>query len=240
MKGPMKSLLRSLRVTPASLALASFLGLGAAQAAAPSVAAAAETETRAFEVLVGSDKVGSSKLIITKQDDGTTLVKNEADVKVQILWVKVTYWTREYEIWKGFTLTRLAANTYDDGDKRSVEVTTEGNALKVKKTGKETKEATVATPVWTTTYWSLPPTDARGEAQHLLDADSGKEMSGKLRFVSKEACTVAGKAAQCNHYRMKTDEDIDLWFDESDRLVRRETTKMGKKVAVVVTSITKS
>src|SRR6478735_1438879 len=163
-KGAM-SLLRNLRAAavPATLALAAF-----ASAFTPGVAAAAETETRSFEVLVGSDKVGTSKLVITKQDDGSTLVKNEADVKVQILWVKVTYWTREYEIWKGNVLTRLAANTFDDGDKRSVEVTTEGAALKVKKVGKETKEATVAQPVWTTTYWSLPPAEARGEAQHLL------------------------------------------------------------------------
>ena len=231
MRGDMRPFPRRAR----ALSLAA-VAVAAAHPAFVRSAHAAETETRSYEVRVGSDKVGASKLVITKQDDGSFLVKNEADVKVQILWVKVTYWLRAYEIWKGGTLQRLAANTYDDGDKRSVEVTPAGAGLKVAVNG---KERSVAQPVWTTTFWTLPSPEARGENQRLLDTDSGKEKAGRLTFVGKESCTPAGRATTCRHYRVTSDEEIDVWFDDAERLVRRETTKMGKRVAVVLTAVTR-
>ena len=44
-----------------------------------------------IDITVGSDKIGSQRLSITTQTDGSLLVKSEADVKVSILWVKVTF-----------------------------------------------------------------------------------------------------------------------------------------------------
>jgi hypothetical protein len=200
------------------------------------LAAASDTEVRTFDITVGSDKIGSQRLAITKQGDGSVLVKNEADVKVSILWVKITYWVRGYEIYKGGALQRLASNCYDNGDQRSVEVTLEGNELHVKATG---KERVSPAGVWTTSFWSLPPAGARSEAQRLLDVDSGREQRGKLRLVGPEQCAAGGTTVACAHYRVTGDEESDLWFDGSERLVRMERSKFTRRVVMQLTSITR-
>ena len=204
--------------------------------AAWSPPALAADEVRSYDITVGSDKIGSARFVISKRDDGSIMVTNEADVKVSVLWVKVTYWLRSYEIYKSGALQRLASTCYDDGDQRSVEVTLEGNQLHVNATG---KERMIPTGVWTTSFWSLPPAGARGEAQRLLDVDSGRELRGKLRFVGKEQCAAGGQTLPCSHYQVSRDEESDLWFDESERLVRMERTKFLRRVVMQLTGISR-
>jgi hypothetical protein len=220
-----------LPLVPAAIALA---------IAAWSPRAFAAEEVRSYDITVGSDKVGGARFVITRRDDGSIMVTNEADVKVSVLWVKVTYWLRSYEIYKDGALQRLASNCYDDGDRRSVEVALDGDQLRVKTTGKDVgKEASLPAGVWTTSFWSLPPASARGEAQRFFDVDRGREQRGTLRFVRSEQCTAAGRTFACSHYHVHHDDDIDLWFDESDRLVRMERKKLTRRVVMQLTSVSR-
>jgi hypothetical protein len=202
--------------------------------AAWSPPALAADEVRSYDITVGSDKIGSARFVISKRDDGSIMVTNEADVKVSVLWVKVTYWLRSYEIYKDGALQRLASNCYDNGERRNVEVELEGDQLHVKATG---KESVLPRSVWTTSFWSLPPASARGEAQSFLDVDRGREQGGTLKFVKTEQCTAGGRTFACTQYHVHHDDDLDLWFDESDRLVRMERRKFTKRVVMQLTSV---
>src|SRR5262249_22595508 len=76
--------------------------------------------------------------------------------------------------------------------------------------------------VWLTTYWQLPDARRRNGPVPLLDADTGKDINGRLQFVGVEPVHVAGQMMNCAHYRVLAHVPVDVWYDGSDRLVRKE------------------
>jgi hypothetical protein len=218
-----------------SIAFANAADAAAAPPPSGMPAANAGGGTRTYDVLLGSSKIGTTRFTFNKQEDGSLLVKSEADIKVSILFVNITYQFRGYEIWKDGALVRLASNCNDNGDKRAVEAVSDKGQLKVTVNG---QEKTIAAGVWTTSFWGLPAMGQRGPQQRYFDADSGRLQQGKLALVGREQCSAAGHTLPCTHYHVSHDEEVDVWFDDIERLVRIERTKLGKRVIVALASET--
>jgi hypothetical protein len=72
----------------------------------------------------------------------------------------------------------------------------------------------------------------RDGAIPLIDADTGKDLSGKLRFVANEKVRVMGQEAALNHYKLTGQVQVDLWYDGSERLVRQEWLEQGHKTMI--------
>jgi hypothetical protein len=195
---------------------------------AASDAQAASTEVREFAIRVGGDQVGKTTMTLVDQDDGSTLVKSEADVKVDILIVHVKYWFRGWELWKDGRLQKFASNVSDNGDQRSLEGQAADGGVSVKTNGKPTRAGAEA---WTTSFWRVPVVGSR-TAPQVLDCDNGRVHDAKMKLVGNETCSVGGTSFACAHYEVKTDETVHLWFDAKDRLFRRKTRKFGKDVVM--------
>src|SRR5262249_29514009 len=93
----------------------SWLLAGCVILAAGPAPRAAETESRDYAVLVDGQHAGKANMTIQRQDDGTTTVSCETDVRVTVALVKKYRYTyRGPEVWKDGRLQRLDSTCDDD------------------------------------------------------------------------------------------------------------------------------
>jgi hypothetical protein len=194
-----------------------------------SVARAADIETRDYTVSVSGKPSGEVHMTIQRHDNGTVWMRCDTDITVKIALKEYKFIYRGLEIWKDQRLVKFDSNTDDNGKRYIVAAVAENNGVRVKVNN---AEKVVPAHVWLTSYWSLPDAKLRGGELPLLDADDGKELTGKLQFVANEKLKVGGQVIPLNHYRLSGKVNIDLWYDGSDRLVRQEWMEQGHKTVV--------
>ena len=186
-----------------------------------SVATAADPETREFAVYIDKKLAGTYTMTISQD-------KMEGHANVDVWFYLVGHYAYTYdgtETWKDNRLQTLASKCNDDGTRYAVQAQaqpdTNGLAVWVNR-----KQRMRQNDVWTTTYWRLPPKvnaqlGAR-QALSLLDADTGKDLSGTLEYMGH----VAGQWQSADHYRLTGDKlNVKLWYDASRRLVREESVE---------------
>jgi hypothetical protein len=195
--------------------------------AAPAVmhAAPPAKETRVFRINVDQKPAGEYRMVIHHNGDTATMTA-QADVRVRVFFISYVYTFRGSEVWKGDRLTRLDTNTVDDKKHFNVTACAEANVLRVRANG---QERTTTPDAWATTYWRLPAARFRNRGVPLLDADTGRDIAGTLRFIGMQHTRVAGSMVQCAHWRVTGGVTVDLWYDGSDRLVRQESVEDGHK-----------
>lgn len=214
---------------PHRLALLTLAWLGLA-ATAPS----ADSESRTFSVAVDGKAAGSCRMTVQKRPDGTLAVTARADVSVKVAILTYKYTYRGTEVWKDGRLHSLESNADDNGKKHSVSATGGHDGAVFRSAG---REVFVRGDVWLTTYWQLPPEKARGPTLALVDADTGKSLNAKLEKVGPDEVPVAGNVVKATRYRVSGAVKVDLWYDNSDRLVRQESVEDGHKTVLELTRL---
>jgi hypothetical protein len=194
-----------------------------------SAAPAADVETRDYAVQVGSKPAGEVHVTVHKHADGSTCVNVDTDVQVKIGLIEQKFIYRGVEVWKDQRLVRFDSRTDDNGKQFIVSAAAEKDGVRVKVNN---VEKVMPAHVWLTSYWSLPDPKLRGQELPLLEADTGKELSGTLKFVATEKLKVCGQELPLNHYKLTGKVNVDLWYDGSDRLVRQEWMESGYKTVV--------
>ena len=194
-----------------------------------------KSEYRVFVIKVEDKDSGSYSQTITTYGEGTTDVASKADVKVKVLGMSFQYAYRANERWKENKLQYLASASNDDGKPHTLMVTAENNQLKVKEGG---KERAASPTVWTSTYWTLPMADRRSQNVIVLDADTGIEHQLTMQMLGKENLMIAGQRVPCTHYKLSGTLQVDLWFDEGDRLIRRDMIRKGRRTSMTLVSAT--
>jgi hypothetical protein len=198
-------------------------------------AGAAEGETRDFTVLVDGKHAGQYHLFIGRQDDGAFVINGQANVSLRYLVHHYTYVYNGTEAWKDGRLYSLKSTCNDDGKRYQVTATADGNTLRVQVNG---HERTTRPDVWVTSYWHLPDARFRNAAVPLLDADSGKDISGRLQYIGTSQVTVGGQVQNCAHYRVtEGTTPVDLWYDSQERLVRRDYVEDGHRTILELTAV---
>jgi len=193
-------------------------------------AAGADSEGRDFAVNVDGKRAGDYGVTIQGRDDGILTITCQATVKVTVLGITAyKYSYSGMEVWKGHRLQRLETTCDDDGKQYAVAARAEGNGLVVRVNGEEHK---TRGDVWLTSYLRLPEAPRRNQTLPLLDADSGRDLNGTLKGMGTEAISVAGASQSCSHYRMSVagGNEVDLWYDAQERLVREEYVEDGHRV----------
>src|SRR5262249_37422888 len=114
---------------------------------------AADVETREFNVTVNGKPSGKAYMTFTRQDDGTTVMKADTDVRVRVLAIVYTYSYRGQETWKNGRLQNFDSATNDNGKRFLVSAQAEGDNLRIKVNG---QERLTRGDVWLTSYWQQP------------------------------------------------------------------------------------
>jgi hypothetical protein len=204
--------------------------------ATASASLAADPETRDHTIYVDGKPAGESHVTIQTKDDGSIVVSTSAQVAIDRLLVHYKYSYSGKETWKDGKLVGLDSTTNDDGKRFNVSAVAGKENVKVTVNNTERE---VHGDVWSTTYARYPDTDRCNKVVHLLDADTGKEMSAKLECVGREETVIAGQKMTCTHFRLRGDVSTDLWYDGQKRLVRQEGVEQGHKVLTEFTGVRK-
>lgn len=205
---------------------------------APAFVRAADTEVREFSITIDGKPAGTYSMSIVPQDAHSIRMTAMAQTKVSYLGgiYKYTYMFQGTEQWQDGKLVRLDSNSNDNGTKYSVMARADRQGLRIKVNGKDT----IARPdVWTTTYWRLPEASQRNHPLPLLDADTGKQMNGMLRYVGNSFVRVLGQNQNCTHYHVGGAVKVDVWYDAQERLVRQDWVEDGHRAVLELVRIRK-
>jgi hypothetical protein len=184
---------------------------------------------------VDGKQAGSYQMTVQQNANGTETMSAQADVKVTVAFVTAySYSYRGTESWKDGRLLRLDSTANDNGKRYALTATAEGNGLRVNANG---QQRLTRADVWTTTYWRQPDPRFINHGVPLLDADTGKDILGKLEYLDNKAITVAGQSVPCAHYRVSGPVQVDLWYDGQERLVRQESIEEGHRTVLELSAI---
>ncbi len=195
-----------------------------------SAARAADSETREFTVKVDGKPSGYANMTIQKQDDGTTMVSCDTNVRVRVLVVKTYVYTcQTREVWKDGRLQQLASQCNDDGKQYQVSAGAQADGVHVRVNG---REHITKAEAWVSSYWTLPDAKLRDQALSVIDADTGGDLPGRLQFVGTAQIAVAGQMQNVQNYRFNGPKPIELYYDAAQRLVRQEWVEDGHPTAL--------
>jgi hypothetical protein len=195
---------------------------------------AADSETREFVVKVDGKPAGSANMTIQRQDDGTTTVSCDTNVRVKVLIKTYTYTCRTQETWKEGRLQQLAGQCNDDGKQFQVSAVAQADGIHVRVNG---REHVAKAEAWVSSYWTLPDAKLREGVISVLDADNGRDMQGRLQFIGTAQITVAGQPQNVQHYRFNGPNRIELYYDAAQRLVRQDWVEEGHPTALELARI---
>ena len=187
-------------------------------------ARAADSEIRDFAIRVDGKPAGSASVTIQRQDDGTTIVTCNTNVRVKVLIKTYVYTCQTRETWKDGRLQQLASSCNDDGKQFQVSAVARADGVHVRVNGREH----ISKPeVWVSSYWTLPDAKLRDQVIPALEADNGRDMQGRLQFLGTAQIAVARQMQNVQHYRFNGPTRVELYYDAAQRLVRRSWVEEG-------------
>jgi hypothetical protein len=192
-------------------------------------ARAADSETREFTVKVDGRPAGYANMTIQRQDDGTTIVSCDTNVRVKVLIKTYVYTCRTQETWKNGRLQQLASQCNDDGKQFQVSAAAQADGIHVRVNG---REHITRAEAWVSSYWTLPDAKLRDAVIPVIDADNGRDMQGRLQFLGETQISVAGQVQNVQHYRFNGPNRIELYYDAAQRLVRQDWVEDGHPTAL--------
>lgn len=196
---------------------------------------ATQVQMREFDILVDGSRAGTSSLKISELNDGRTVIATEADVKLSYIVYTYKYQFRGTETWEGGRFQRLESQSDDAGKRNSVvSEATKGGAKRSVNGGAFAKIPTVSL---TTNFWYWPASLEKQPAFTLLEADIGSSQEVERRFVGTDQFQVGDQSVTCRHYQLTGGNTIDLWFDETSRLVCKKCVENGHPTEVKLTSV---
>jgi hypothetical protein len=202
---------------------------------ASSLHAQFKSEYRVFNILVEDKPAGTYTQTITTYGEGTTDFVGKSDTKVKVLGITFQHAFRGNERWKEGKLLHLASAVNDNGDAHTLQVNVDKGKLIVKAKGTE-REAHLE--AWSSSYWTLPAPEVRNKPSYVIDADTGIEYQVTWQNMGKDSFVIGGQRVIATHYRIVGNNlpVTEVWFDENDRLVRRDGVRKGKKVVILLAS----
>jgi hypothetical protein len=161
------------------------------------------TERRVFRVITSGRDVGTYEQIITHNpDSGVTTCRCSSRVSIDIPLYHYHYSYAGIERWQHGRLVYLVSETNDDGAVRKANIKADNQHQ------------------WSTSYW-FP---AKPGPVQLVDADTSQVYTAKVEFVGNDQIG--------HHYRVTGGISADLWFDDKDRLVRRDMLRRGRATSL--------
>ena len=195
-----------------------------------------EKHSRAFKISIDGTERGALTMLLTKHDDGTETMRGQAELNFNFIIYKYRYLSTGTEVWKSGRLLRLANDADYNGDKFVVKASARQQELTFEVNG-ESQRTTA--DVWVTSYWREPEPHKVGQKLALFEADKGRKLTGTLQRVGKEPLTLEKKSVNATRYQIRGDVEVDLWYDEDQRLMRQSSVESGHRALLELTQITR-
>jgi hypothetical protein len=182
-----------------------------------------------FKVLRKGNDFGTHKMSFSGDPDDELVVTSEVSLRAGLGPITAFRYTLEtQETWQDGVLVGLSGTTNDNGDRLQVEADKQGDSLKV--TGSE-YSGVVDLGILPSSHWHK----GQVAASRILSTEDGEVLSVSSQRVGRETISVAGRQVEADRYLLKSDIDLDLWYDTQNRLVKLAFVARGQNIEYVLT-----
>jgi hypothetical protein len=195
-----------------------------------------DEQTRTFKVSVDGTERGSMTMLLSKHSDGTQTMRGQVELNFNFIVYKYRYSSTGTEVWKSGRLQEFANEADHSGDKYVVQASAQEQEMAVEVNG---KSQNTAGDVWVTSYWSEPDPQKVGQQVSLLTTDKGQLLTGTLQRVGTEQVPVADESVNVTRYQIRGEVEVDLWYDDTHRLIRQSARESGHRVLMELTEISR-
>ncbi|MEM1086600.1 MAG: DUF6134 family protein [Pseudomonadota bacterium] len=184
-----------------------------------------------FKVLRKGNDFGTHKISFSGNADGEMKVRSEVSLRAGLGPITAFKYTLDTtETWQDGTLIGLSGTTNDDGDDLTVEATKDGDQLKV--SGTEFNGA-VPLGILPSSHWHM----GQINAEKILSTEDGEILEVTSEKVGTEDVTIGGETVSADRYLLKSDIDLDLWYDTENRLVKLAFEARGQSIEYVLSDL---
>lgn len=224
----MKRALASLFALAALAGGASFADIGPIRPAISGGWVPKAGDVIAFNVLRQGQPFGTHTVRFDTAPDGALEARTIVELKAGL--GPITLYNYELdatEIWKNGELVGITGKVNDDGNRGSVTATVKGGALAVDGTGFKGTAPTDAVPA---SHWNYIQT----RAGRLVSTEDGEIINVETTRQGRENIEAGGETIAANKYRLDSDIDVDLWYDEAGRWVKLAFSVRGQQIEYVL------
>jgi hypothetical protein len=194
--------------------------------AAFSPALADEAGEYTFTVLSDGDPIGRHRIAFEHQGDRVEI--REA-TEIEVSFASIPLYTFEHEsrqLWRDGRAVRIDAATNDNGEHLAITVrdTPRGYVRRVNGRVDRFEDGATVLALWNR--------DTFGEGEYF-SAVEDKVLHASFEDAGPATIVIAGQQVQTQHYRMRGDEEHELWFDERGRLAKVAFRRYGTTIEYV-------
>jgi hypothetical protein len=189
----------------------------------------ADNRSWTFRVLLGDSDIGEHSFTLSEQGEQRSM-RIAAAFTVKLLGLTVyRYRHQATEQWTGDCLTGLTAETDDNGT--ALKVTAKPAAERMLAVESPQGTAQLGPCVMSFAYWN----PAMLKQTALLNAQTGKLETVRIKTLGDESLTVRGQDVQARHYSIEgLERPIHLWYSpQGDWLALESTVAGGKRLRYV-------
>lgn len=194
-------------------------------AAMGGAAARAEPLRLSYEIRKDGEAIGREDVMVERQG-GDMSVQVETHSRTTVLFMDFVFDHTRREEWRGGTLTRLVADTSDDGTKSRLEAELGEAGWKISHNGASSQRPATSMPA---TLWNAKVV----EAPALFGTIDAAPYQVTVRRVGEETVEVMGAARPATHYRLEGDLERDLWFGADGTLLKTSFKRKGFPIEFV-------
>lgn len=134
------------------------------------------------------------------------------------------------ETWQQGNLVALSGSANDDGEDLRVEASRDGDQLTIDGTE---FSGSVDVGILPISHWNKDQVSAT----RLVSTEDGEILDVSSEKLGRETINVNGESVDADHYLMKSDIGLDLWYDTENRLVKLAFEARGQSIEYVLESL---
>ena len=194
----------------------------------------ADGEQLSFKVLRKGNDFGTHSISFSGDPDGELTVTSEVSLRAGLGPITAFRYTLEaQETWQDGVLVALSGKTNDNGDKLEVSAEKQGDALNISGTAYSGFAELGLLP---SSHWHK----GQVSASQILSTEDGELLDVSSELIGQETIKAAGRDIQADRYLLKSDIDLDLWYDTENRLVKLAFEARGQNIEYVLTGASNS
>ena len=177
-----------------------------------------------FRVFLDANEIGYHKVLITPTGDGETInVQAKFDVKF-LFFTAFSYLHEANEQWQGRCLTRIDADTTENGDKFFVRSEPRENGLEI---SSHKTETSLDGCIRSFAYWDVE----RLFTDRLLNTQTGEYVPASITALGDKDFELDGTSYLAKQYVLRAENaDINLWYSQDNEWLALKTKVKGGRV----------
>lgn len=184
-----------------------------------------------FDVLRKGQPFGKHTVRFEKTADSQLVARTLVNLRAGLGPVTLYRYTLDAsEIWKDGKLVGISGTVNDDGKRGSVSASRKGADLAVNGTAFRGNAPAGAVPA---SHWNYIQT----KSNQLLSTEDGEVIDVSVTRKGRERVQAGGTMIEANRYRLDSDIDVDLWYDDAGRWVKLAFSARGQEIEYVLANL---